>query len=119
MLRIRREGVTEWVPLSVLLGVPLQPLELCKAVCSGAAASGFLDNVACKRHEEGQRVLSTTLEGVTRQYGVVGPDSTSADLDLLAEVPLPLQMLQIDPRGKVQRGDLGGAQQGVSLLHPR
>lgn len=119
LLRVLRGGISEWVPLCVLLGVPLQPLELCNAVCSSAAAAGFLESGACKRHEEGQHALSSALDAVTRQHGLQGPEANSVDVDLLAEVPLPLQMLQIDTRGKINRGDLGGAQQGVSLLHHR
>ncbi len=110
----------QWVPLSVVLGVPLQPLELCRAVCNSAAAAGFLENAACKRHEEGQRVLHDALLGITAQHGgrgLAGHHGGSGDQEFVSEVPLPLRLLEINSQGRAVDVTLGGAVQGLSLLH--
>lgn len=99
-----------WVPLSVVLGVPLQPLELCRAVCSRADAAGFLETKACKRHEEGQRILHAALTSITARHGSQGLGGSGG-------VPLPLRLLQINSNGKILDIALGSAVQGLSLLH--
>jgi len=107
----------EWMPLAVVLGVPLQPLELCRAVCSSAAAAGFLETKACKGHEEGQRVLHAALVSITLQHGSQGLTGNGADQEFASEVPLPLRLLQVHSDGRVLDIALGSAVQGLSLLH--
>jgi FAM91 C-terminus/FAM91 N-terminus len=108
----------KWVPLAVVLGVPLQPLELCRAVCTSAAAAGFLENTACKRHEEGQRALHAALLSITAQHGGRGLENGGGnDQEFFPEVPLPLRLLQITSNGRALDIAPGSAVQGLSLLH--
>lgn len=108
---------TTWVPLAVILGVPLHPLELCRAVCSSAASAGFLENKACKGHEEGQRALHAALVSFTAQHGSQGLVGTGTDQEFVSEVPLPLRLLEINCNGRVLDIAVGSAVQGLSLLH--
>jgi hypothetical protein len=113
-----------WVPLAVVLGVPLHPLELCRAVCASAAAAGFLETQAGKKHEEGQRTLHAELLSITAQHGSRGLDGGAnsnggggGDQDFVSEVPLPLRLLEINSKGRALEIELASAVQGLSLLH--
>ena len=114
-----------WLPISIVLGVPLQPLDLCRAVCENAAANGFLEASVCRRHEQGQRDLHALLLNLIAQHGgVAGPTPTgengeAEDAGLAADVPLPVKIVAIDSSGRVSvRGSAaaGSATQGLCLV---
>lgn len=112
---LREAGASDWVPLRIDLGIPLQPQQLCDAVCASAAAARFLDPSVCDGHSAGQRTLQAALNQVVKQHGARAVGGGRDD-DLAADVALPLQTLQVDSAGRILISDLAGALQGVKLL---
>ena len=103
-----------WVPLQLCLGMPLQPPELCQAVCDAAQATGFLDPKTRRQQQEGQAVLQRQLLALIAQHGACSNNfvGSGEDDDLTAYVDRPIRCL------KYEAGQLAAASWGVYLQGP-
>jgi hypothetical protein len=110
-LRVLNVGSEEALPLSISLGLPLQPTELCKAVCDAASAYGSLSTEACARHSAGQSVLQAVLDDLMCRYASE-QQSTCGDVF----VPQPAHVVLVDHHGQFTViKALGEAGQGLNL----
>lgn len=116
-LRLLRDpGSGAWVPLQLCLGMPLQPPELCQAVCDAAAAAGFLDPHARRAQQEGQAVLQRQLLALVAEHGACSNNFVGGgeDDDLSDFVDRPVRCLKYDG-GQLAAASFGPYLQGPLL----
>ena len=106
-----------WLPLALCLGMPMQPTELCEAVCSAAQAAAFLDARARQQQREGQGALQAALNAQIAQHGACSTCFVGGgrDDDLGSFVDRPTRNLLFSG-GKLAPLDLSAAAEGVPLL---
>ena len=112
-------GSGPWVPLQLCLGMPMQPCELCQAVCDAACSSSFLDARSRRRQQEGQAVLQQALDALIAEHG--GWNSFVAggkDDDLSSHVDRPARNFLVSSQGLVQVAptDLSASLQGLPMF---
>ncbi|KAK9836344.1 hypothetical protein WJX81_007135 [Elliptochloris bilobata] len=117
----RAAAAPAWTPLQARLGMPLQPLGLCTAVCAQAQAAGFLGAEARRAHAEGQAGLQRHLCQLVAEFGACSnclggpPGAPERGEASAAAVDLPLHNLLFDGRA-LWRLDYSEYTQGVGAL---
>jgi hypothetical protein len=108
-----------WLPLALWLGMPMQPSELCAAVCSAAAAGAFLDAPARQAQREGQATLAAALALLAAEHGACGTCFAGGgrDDDLGSYVDRPTRNLLCEG-GRLAPLCLGEVVEGPQLLAP-
>lgn len=108
-----------WLPLGLSLGMPMQPTELCQAVCTAAQAASFLDARARQQQREGQGALQAALHALVAQHGACSTCFVGGgrDDDLGCFVDRPTRNLLFSG-GRLAPLDLSGVAEGVPLLPP-
>ena len=108
-----------WLPLALSLGMPMQPTELCQAVCSAAQAASFLDARARQQQREGQGALQAALHALVAQHGACSTCFVGGgrDDDLGCFVDRPTRKLLFSG-GRLAPLDLSSVAEGVPLLPP-
>ncbi|KAG1655890.1 hypothetical protein FOA52_006088 [Chlamydomonas sp. UWO 241] len=104
-----------WAPLSLSLGMPLQCLPLCRAVCGRATAAGFLSPEGRAAQAAGSLQLQGALERLIVQHagGASGPAAGSAP-GAAHGVREPAHNLLFDGR-VLQRFEAGECCQGARV----
>ena len=107
-----------WLPLALWLGMPMQPSQLCRAVCAAAQARGFLEPAALRAQREGQAALGAALAAQAAAHGACSTAFAGGgrDDDLGAYVDRPVRNLELSSGGRLAPADLGGTAEGVPLL---
>lgn len=106
-----------WLPLALWLGMPMQPSQLCRAVCAAAQAAGFLDAPARSAQRAGQTTLGATLSALAARHGACSTAFAGGgkDDDLGCFVDRPTHNLAFQG-GRLGPAELGAAVAGVPLL---
>ena len=106
-----------WLPLALWLGMPMQPCQLCRAVCNAALARGFLEPAALRAQREGQAALAADLAAQAAAHGACSTAFAGGrqDDDLGSFVDRPVRNLEL-VGGRLLLAELGGAAEGAPLL---
>ena len=106
-----------WLPLALWLGMPMQPCQLCRAVCNAALARGFLEPAALRAQREGQAALAAALAAQAAAHGACSTAFAGGgqDDDLGSFVDRPVRNLEL-VGGRLLPAELGGAAEGAPLL---
>ncbi len=112
-----QQGEQRWLPLALWLGMPMQPCQLCRAVCNAALDRGFLERAALRSQREGQAALAAALAAQAAAHGACSTAFAGGgrDDDLGSYVDRPVQNLEL-VGGRLVPADLGGAAEGAPLL---
>jgi hypothetical protein len=115
--RSKSQG-SDWVPLSVSLGVPLYRPALCREVCRRAAASAFLSPARVAAQAAAQRRLQRALAAMAARFGAapggaIPPAAAGRDdaAGTAAPVDLPACCLAFDGAQLM----VGGSGAGLAL----
>ncbi|RMZ53760.1 hypothetical protein APUTEX25_003899 [Auxenochlorella protothecoides] len=114
-LRLIRGKEDGWAPISVELGVPLQPPELCRAVCGSSCLAGGLDEACLQAQRERAERLQGRLEELMGMHGQTLATREGPDEDLSSHVDWPHTNLWV-AEGRVEPVDLAASLQGLALL---
>eukprot|EP00887_Chlorella_sp_A99_P002714 scaffold6.g2714.t1 len=111
---LRALGSPAWAPLQLCLGMPMQPCELCQAVCDAARGDGFLGPRSRRAQREGQAALQAALDQLIAAHGG-GGDLGGGD-DPSSFVARPARNLAVSEGGAASPADLSAALQGLATL---